>query len=153
MITTSKLGIRRWISACPSGRARSTVRLRLPRLSDWKYFPSLGTTAPLLRRASPASGSTLITSAPMSESWMPTIGPATIWENSRTRMPASAPASPEAGACGGAPRPPVASRAPISAPRQAQATGGDDAALDLGGAAADRGRDCPQVHLCGGGLV
>ena len=26
------------MSACPRGAARSQVRLRLPRLSDWKYF-------------------------------------------------------------------------------------------------------------------
>src|SRR5690348_13410881 len=46
--------------------------------------------APSRRRVlSPASGSTLITSAPRSPRIIPQVGPMTMWENSITRTPAS----------------------------------------------------------------
>src|SRR5690349_5875728 len=46
--------------------------------------------APTRRRVfSPPSGSTLITSAPMSASTMPQVGPITMWVNSPTRRPCS----------------------------------------------------------------
>src|SRR6185295_15935918 len=111
----------------PSGRERSIVRLRLPRLSDWKYLPSFGTTAALLRRASPSSGSTFTTSAPKSESAIPAKGPATICENSSTRTPARGPAV-------------------ISSSRETQAASGDDVPLDFRGAAADGRGDHPDIE-------
>src|SRR5689334_25323998 len=40
-----------------------------------------------LRVLSPATGSTLITSAPRSASTMPQVGPITMWVNSTTRTP------------------------------------------------------------------
>src|SRR3569832_99421 len=46
--------------------------------------------APSRRRVfSPPTGSTLITSAPMSASTMPHVGPMTMWVNSTTRRPFS----------------------------------------------------------------
>src|SRR5688572_7367481 len=48
------------------------------------------------------------------------------------------------GRAGAGPRPPPASP---SVPRQAEATGGDDVALDLAGAAVDGGRDVREMAL------
>jgi hypothetical protein len=46
--------------------------------------------APSRRRVrSPSIGSILMTSAPMSASTMPQVGPITMWVNSTTRRPAS----------------------------------------------------------------
>ena len=92
-VTTSKPRTSSRINSRPCGWPMSTTMLRLPRFSDWKRLPSCGTTAPQLRWKSPPGRSTFTTSAPRSERMQPRYGPATICENSSTRIPASAPAS------------------------------------------------------------
>src|SRR5690606_21007569 len=77
----------------PSGCFRSSAMARLLRLSIRK-----GAETPLIRgsrywreSSPPLIFSTLITSAPMSASIMPQVGPAMICASSMTRIPASAP--------------------------------------------------------------
>src|SRR5207302_6503756 len=70
----------------PSGRARSTARLFLLRLNTGKKPAPAASSRRVL---SPASGSTLITSAPRSASTRPQDGPITMCANSTTRTPSS----------------------------------------------------------------
>src|SRR6185436_19635340 len=72
--------------AFPSGRARSIARLFLLRLKTGK---NPAPAASRRRVLSPASGSTLITSAPRSASTRPHEGPITMCANSTTRTPSS----------------------------------------------------------------
>ena len=64
LMTTSLTAARRWNAATPSGTARLSARLRMPRLN----------TKPETRNGSPPSGSTLMTSAPSSDSRLPAYG-------------------------------------------------------------------------------
>src|SRR3954469_15527098 len=73
-------------SALPSGCARSIARLFLLRLKTGK---NPAPAASRRRVLSPASGSTLITSAPRSASISPQDGPITMCANSTTRTPSS----------------------------------------------------------------
>src|SRR5688572_3545958 len=70
----------------PSGFCRSTARLFLLRLNTGKKPAPAASSRRVL---SPASGSTLITSAPRSASASPQEGPITIWANSTTLTPSS----------------------------------------------------------------
>src|SRR6266852_2230141 len=70
----------------PSGRARSIARLFLLRLNTGKKPAPAASSRRVL---SPASGSTLITSAPRSASTRPQDGPITMCANSTTRTPSS----------------------------------------------------------------
>ena len=73
------------------GSLRLSIRLRLPRLYHWKPLLVPGTTLPVRRNGSPSSDSILTTSAPRSARNWPITGPATIWQNSSTRMPSKGP--------------------------------------------------------------
>src|SRR5881296_2587414 len=88
-------------SACatsrPSGRRRSRVTLRLPRLSSWKAGFTSGWygTSPVAarpRRGSPSGGSIFTTRAPQSASTAAAEGTATQMPSSSTRTPSRAPA-------------------------------------------------------------
>src|SRR5687768_7009390 len=70
----------------PSGFCRSTARLFLLRLNTGK---KPAPAASRRRVLSPASGSSLITSAPRSASTSPQEGPITMCANSTTRTPSS----------------------------------------------------------------
>src|SRR5687767_1991479 len=70
----------------PSGFCRSTARLFLLRLNTGKKPAPAASSRRVL---SPASGSTLITSAPRSASASPQEGPITMCANSTTRTPSS----------------------------------------------------------------
>ena len=63
---------------------------RLPRLTALKLGLSVPTAPGIRRVESPAGGSTLITSAPMSQSSIEQNGPAMTWVRSSTRNPSSA---------------------------------------------------------------
>src|SRR5215470_19364200 len=77
---------RRCRAAWPSGRLRSSERLRLLRL---KAAKNPAAKPPRPRVWSPrGAGSTLITSAPRSANTRPQVGPITVWLNSRTFSPA-----------------------------------------------------------------
>src|SRR6185503_2272094 len=73
-------------SARPSAFCRSTARLFLLRLKTGKNPEPAASRRRVL---SPASGSTLITSAPRSASTSPQEGPITMCANSTTRTPSS----------------------------------------------------------------
>src|SRR5262249_15292114 len=86
---TSDLAARARRIVVASGRLRSSTRLRLLRLSATKLTLSPLRIGGVARPMSPCSGSTLITSAPMSASSVPASGPAMKLASSMTRMPAS----------------------------------------------------------------
>jgi hypothetical protein len=78
--TTSTCAARRSTTSTACGRDRSSVRLRFPAFAAIQPGPirrsdHSGETADA-RMSSPASGSTLITSAPCSASWNVAKGPA-----------------------------------------------------------------------------
>jgi hypothetical protein len=84
--TTSALAASLRATAAPSGLCRSIAMLFLLRLNIGKK-PAPAPSRWRVR--SPSIGSTLMTSAPMSASTMPQVGPMTMWVNSTTRSPAS----------------------------------------------------------------
>src|SRR5215831_16328570 len=69
------------------GRLRSSMRLRLLRLSATKLTLSPSRIGGVARPMSPCGGSTLITSAPMSASSVPASGPAMKFASSMTLHP------------------------------------------------------------------
>ena len=82
--TTSAVAQRRRAVSAPCALCRSMPMLFLLRLNIGKK-PA---PAPSSRRVrSPSIGSILMTSAPMSASTMPQVGPITMWVNSMTRRP------------------------------------------------------------------
>src|SRR5688572_12694435 len=85
-VRTSAVFRRRSTRSRPSGFCRSTARLFLLRLKTGK---KPAPAASRRRVLSPASGSTLITSAPRSASTSPQEGPITMCANSITRTPSS----------------------------------------------------------------
>ena len=85
--TTSADSSSRSLERRPSSVLRSTATERFPRLSGMKYRPTPGATGITYRYASPAGGSTLITSAPRSARSTPQSGPATYCAYSTTRTP------------------------------------------------------------------
>src|SRR5918996_1404101 len=85
-VKTSAFLSSRRTSSLPSGFCRSTARLFLLRLNTGK---KPAPAASRRRVLSPASGSTLITSAPRSASTSPQEGPITMCANSTTRTPSS----------------------------------------------------------------
>ena len=74
--------------------------LRLPLFCCTKYVDSPLTRGREKRVRSPAGGSTLITSAPRSESMRVQCGPARTRERSSTRIPDSGPVTPQTGGVG-----------------------------------------------------
>src|SRR5918992_3133055 len=85
-VSTSAFLRSRSTSSRPSGFCRSTARLFLLRLNTGKKPAPAASSRRVL---SPASGSTLITSAPRSASTSPQEGPITMCANSTTRTPSS----------------------------------------------------------------
>src|SRR5260221_6171807 len=85
-VRTSDVLINFKTNPLPSGWARSTARLFLLRL---KIGKKPAPAASRRRVLSPASGSTLMTSAPRSASTRPQEGPMTMCANSATRTPSS----------------------------------------------------------------
>src|SRR5918996_725820 len=89
-MSTSARATRRWSTATPSGALRSSVMSRLLRLMTRKAADSPSLCGGHVRDSSPvAVSSTLITSAPRSDSNMPQKGPASTRERSRMRTPSS----------------------------------------------------------------
>ena len=84
--TTSALAASLRATSAPAGLCRSIAMLFLLRLNIGKK-PAPAPSRWRVR--SPSIGSTLMTSAPMSASTMPQVGPMTMWVNSTTRRPAS----------------------------------------------------------------
>ena len=76
-------------TAAPASVDRSTAIDRLPRFRLAKYALMPPRPVPTVRMRSPATGSTLITSAPWSARTMVANGPDMLLVRSMTRVPAS----------------------------------------------------------------